>query len=75
MLGVDVFYLCLLIQFLQYVVKRNNITPRTITIRFVEANMSAIHENSKDVNLAHTKDIVLEQDEVDRICLVREGFK
>ena len=37
--------------------------------------MSAIHENSKDVNLAHTKDIVLEQDEVDRICLVREGFK
>ena len=69
------FYLCLRIHFLQYVVKRNNITPRTIAIRFVEANVSVMHENSKDVNLAHTKDTVLEQEEVDGICLVREGFK
>ena len=36
---VCLFYLCLRIYFLQYVVKRNNVTPRTIAIRFIEAKM------------------------------------
>jgi hypothetical protein len=57
---VCLFYLYLRIYFLQYVVKRNNITPRTIAIRFIEVKTRVMHENSKDVNLARMKDIVLE---------------
>ena len=72
---VCLFYLGLSICFLQYVVKRNNITPRTIAIRFIETKMRVRHDNSKDVNFAHMKDIVLEQEEVDMICLFKEGFK
>ena len=57
---VCLFYLWLRIYFLHYVIKRYNVTPRMIAIRFVEAKMSVMHENSKYVNLAHMKDIVLE---------------
>ena len=54
------FYLYLRIYFLHYFVKRNNVTPRRIIFRVVEGNMSVMHENWKDMDLAHLKDIVLE---------------
>jgi hypothetical protein len=34
-----------------------------------------MHESSEDVDLAHMENIVLKQEELKIICLVREGLK